>query len=355
MRKVLFVCLLPATIQLKAQDSTVSRSFSAYAEIYYQYDFNKPADNNRPFFIYSHNRHNEFNLNLGFLKAAYTASWVRANLAVGTGTYMNANYADEPGVLKNIVEADAGIRLCRSNLWLDVGIMPSHIGFESAASKDCWNLTRSMSADNSPYFEAGAKLTYTSGNGKWLLGGMILNGWQHITRLPGKSRTNWGTQIQFRPTDKIMLNYSTFIGTDKPDSAGLNRFFHDFYSIFNVSDRFGIIAGFDIGTEKKNTDSPGGNTWYAPVLILKYAFNDKWSIAGRGEYYNDPNGVIITTGIPGGFKTAGFSLNVDHSPAKNVLARIEIRNFSSKQAIFNKGAAPVKSNIFITSSIAVSF
>ena len=86
-----------------AQDSTHthSLSISGYAEVYYQYDFNKPSDNNRPGFIYSHNRHNEFNLNLGYLKANYTADRVRANLALATGTYMNANYTAEPGVLKS--------------------------------------------------------------------------------------------------------------------------------------------------------------------------------------------------------------------------------------------------------------
>src|SRR5204863_2194235 len=128
----------------------------------------------------------------------------------------------------------------------------------------------------------------------------------------------------------------------------------NFYGIFNVTDKFGITAGFDIGTEEK-PGSDSSNTWYSPVLILKYAFNDKWAIAARGEYYSDENGVIIATGTPNGFKTTGFSFNIDHSPAKNVLVRLELRNFSSKDPVFTKGAGSVKSNTFITSSIAVSF
>ncbi len=40
--------------------------------------------------------------------------------------------------------------------------MPSHIGFESAVGSDCWNLTRSILAENSPYFESGIKLNYTN-------------------------------------------------------------------------------------------------------------------------------------------------------------------------------------------------
>ena len=269
---------------------------------------------------------------------------------------MNANYAAEPGVLKNIYEANAGVKLSKNkNLWLDAGIMPSHIGFESAVSKDCWNMTRSILADNSPYFEAGAKITYTSHNGKWLVSGMALNGWQRITRVNGNSLMSWGTQIQYKPSDKFLLNYSTFIGTDKPDSARLSRLFHNIYGIFNVTDKFGITAGFDIGTEEKFPGSDDKNTCYSPVLILKYTFHNKWAIAVRGEYYSDEDGVVIATGTLNGFKTTGFSLNIDYSPMKNFVVRLEARNLSSKDEIFIKPSGITNNNTFITSSIAVSF
>ncbi len=357
MKKILTGITIFLSVQIMAQDSTRgSLTISGYTEAYYQYDFNKPADNNRPGFIYSHNRHNEFNLNLGFIKANYAAERVRANLALAAGTYMNANYASEPGVLKNIYEANAGIKISRKkNLWIDAGIFGSHIGYESAISKDCWNLTRSMLADNSPYFEAGAKITYTTDNGKWMLSGLALNGWQRITRVSGNSLMSWGTQVQFKPSSKVLLNYSNFIGTDKPDNARLSRFFHNIYGVFNVTNEFGVIAGFDIGTEEKFPGSDDKNTWYSPVLILKYTFNDKWVIAGRVEHYNDKNGVIISTGSPNGFQTTGYSLNIDHSPFKNVMVRLEARNLNSKDDIFTKPSGITNNNTFITSSIAVSF
>lgn len=356
MKKFLFGTAILMSTQLMAQDSTGLLTISGYAEAYYQYDFNKPSDNNRPGFIYSHNRHNEFNLNIGFIKANFSATRVRANLALAAGTYMNANYSAEPGVLKNIYEANVGVKLSKKkNLWLDAGIMPSHIGFESAVSKDCWSLTRSILADNSPYFEAGAKLTYTSDNGKWLLSGMALNGWQRITRVDGNSLMSWGTQVQFKPSDKVLLNYSTFIGTDKPDNARLSRLFHNFYGVFNITDKFGITTGFDIGTEEKISGSDDKNTWYSPVIIMKYNICDIWAIAARGEYYSDENGVIISTGTPNGFKTTGLSLNVDYAPVKNVLVRLEARNLNSKDEIFVKPSGATNNNTFITSSIAVSF
>lgn len=342
--------------QLMAQDSTGSLTISGYTEAYYQYDFNKPADNNRPGFIYSHNRHNEFNLNLGFIKANYTADRVRANLALAAGTYMNANYAAEPGVLKNVYEANTGVKLSKKkNFWLDAGIFPSHIGFESAISKDCWTPTRSLLADNSPYYEAGAKLTYTTSDGKWLLSGLALNGWQRIKRVDGNSRMSWGTQVQYKPSDKVLLNYSTFIGTDKPDSARLNRLFHNFYGIFSLADQWGIFLAVDAGTEEKTPSGNKLNTWYSPVVILQYAVSDKWKMAGRYEYYSDKNGVIIASISPNGFQSNGYSFNVDHLPAGNVSLRLEARCLTAKEALFSKGAGFSRSAFSITSSIAVSF
>jgi len=360
MKKILLRLIVLLNNRLMAQDSTKAKdktlNFSGYVEAYYAYDFNKPDNQNRPVFFYSHNRHNEFNLNLGFIKANYAAGRVRANLALAAGTYMNANYSAEPGVLKNIFEANAGVRIIKkNNLWIDAGIMPSHIGFESAISKDCWNLTRSILAENTPYFEAGAKITYTTDDGKWLLSGMALNGWQRITRVSGNSLISWGTQIQFKPSDKILLNYSNFIGTDKPDSARLIRFFHNLYGIFTLSDKIGLTLGFDIGTEEKALTQNGSNTWYSPVGIIKYAINKKWDIAGRIEYYKDKNEVIIATGTLHGFQTAGYSLNIDYSPSKNVLVRLEGRKLKSLDKIFIKNNLPTDSDIFITSSIAVNF
>lgn len=341
-----------------AQDSTGSGQFkfSVYVEAYHTYDFNKPVNNDRQAFFYSHNRHNEFNLNLGLLKGSYQAGRARVNLSLGVGTYMNANYTAEPEVLKNIYEANAGVKISKKkNLWVDAGIFASHIGFESAVSKDCWVLTRSMLADNSPYFESGAKITYTSNNDKWIVCGLLLNGWQRIKRVDGNSALSYGTQLQYKPNSSVLINYSTFIGTDKPDSARQWRFFHNLYGIFNVTGKVGIITGVDIGSEQKAKGSSLMNTWYSPVLILKYAISGKWAVAARGEYYSDRNQVVITGSSANGFQTSAFSLNLDYAPANNALIRIEARTLKSKDNVFTKENRFVNNNSFITSSIAVNF
>ncbi len=165
---------------------------------------------------------------------------------------------------------------------------------------------------------------------------------------------SWGTQIQFKPSDKVLLNYSSFIGTDKPDSARLLRLFHNLYGIITLNNKISLTLGFDIGTEEKSTGN-GVNTWYSPVGILKYTFNHKWALATRAEYYRDINGVIIVKETPNGFQTTGYSLNIDYAPAKNALIRLEVRNLSSKDKIFVKENGMTRNNTFITTSIAISF
>lgn len=355
---ILFTVYLLSFFTTVAQEEKAASPFtvSSYMEIYYLYDFNKPQNNTRPGFIYSFNRHNEVNLNIGMIKGSYNTDHVRANLALMTGTYANANLAAEPGVLKNIYEANAGIKLsAKKNLWIDAGIFGSHIGFESAIGKDCWNLTRSILADNTPYYEAGAKLSYTSDNGKWFLSGLLLNGWQRIQRVDGNSLPSFGTQITFKPSASVTLNSSTFIGTDKPDSARLMRYFHNFYGIFQVSKKVGVTVGFDYGAEEKSPESSATNTWYSPVLIVRYTAGNNVALALRGEYYSDGNGVIIATGTPHGFKTTGLSFTVDYQVHEAILWRTEVRTSASKDRVFERESKPVKDNTFIGTSLCVSF
>jgi len=355
-QSVLFTVLFLSIVNaLTAQaDSTKSLKISGYAEAYFSYDFGNPGNHNRPGFIYSHNRHNEVNLNLGFVKMAYSTAKSRANLALMAGTYANANLAAEPGVLRNIFEGNVGFKIAKkSNTWLDAGIFASHIGFESAIGKDCWNLTRGILAENSPYYESGVKITHITKDEKWLISGLILNGWQRIQRLDGNNMPAFGHQLTYKPNGKMTFNSSSFIGSDSPDSSRQMRYFHNFYAIIQATGKLGLTLGFDIGAQQKAKGSSDYNTWYTPIAMLKYAASDKVNVSIRSEYYSDANGVIIATGTSNGFKTFGYSLNVDYAIAENVLWRIEGRGFHSKDKIFETGTS--RQNHFLTTALAVSF
>ncbi|MEQ1746748.1 MAG: porin [Saprospiraceae bacterium] len=356
---VLFFLATIIVTGLTAQtdSAVVAFSFGGYTETYYAYDFNRPADGNRPGFVYAHNRHNEFAVNIAVIRAVVQANRARGNLALMAGTYANANLATEPGTLQNIYEANAGVRLAKTaDLWLDAGVFASHIGFESAIGKDCPTLTRSLMAENSPYFETGAKLTYTTPDSRWLFSVLALNGWQRIRRLPGNSLLSGGWQVTYSPSERVTLNSSGFVGTDQPDDTRKLRVFHNFYGVFKISERFGLIAGLDTGWEENPIlDSPT-NFWFSPILIGRFAPSERVAVAGRIEYYSDPNGVMISTITEHGFRTLGLSTNLDLKISGNAIWRVEAKVFRSRDAIFEKNNGTTgKTNAALTTALAVWF
>lgn len=359
MKKILLGTLAFGLSNLNAQDSIKTANpltISGYLEAYYSYDISNPVNHERPSFFYSFNKHNEVNLNMGFVKANYTNDKVRGNFALMAGTYAQYNLAGEQGLLKNVFEANVGVNISKKqNVWIDAGIMPSHIGFESAIGKDCWNLTRSILADNSPYYESGVKLSYTSKNEKLYLAAMYLNGWQRIQRIPANQTPAFGTQLTYKPNSKITLNWSTYAGNEQPDSLMQMRYFNNLYAQFQITKKLGVIAGFDLGMQQMKKDTSAYNNWYSPVLIVQFKPTEKIRIAARGEYYSDEKGVIIATGTPNGFQTIGYSLNFDYLPTDNVMFRIEGRGLSSKDQIFSMDNKPSTENYFITTSLAISF
>ncbi|WP_101446642.1 porin [Pontibacter ramchanderi] len=328
--------------------------FEGFADIFYAYDFNKPAVGYRQPFLYNHNRHNEFNLNLGLARAAVEHNRYRGALALQVGTYASDNYAAEEEVMRHVFEANAGIALDRqAKLWLDAGIMGSHIGFESAISADNLTLSRSLLAENSPYFLSGAKFSY-SPTPNWTLAALVVNGWQRIRRVPGNSLPSFGTQVNYAPHDNLTFNWSTFIGTDDPDATRRMRYFNNFYGQFGLGEKYTLIAGFDIGVQQESKGSSHYHTWYSPVLIAQYKLSDIWAIAARAEHYSDRNEVIITAPVStNGFRASGLSTNVDYHPHPNVVCRVEARWLKGRGNIFEKEETATSNNFTLLSSIAI--
>lgn len=348
---VLFFCnfIFSQIDSTKTQNDTINPfSFGGYAELYYSYDFSNPENHEKEGFIYNHRRHNEMNINLALAKASYNTSEIRSNLSLMVGNYAQYNLSSEPSWAQFIYEANIGIKLSKKeNLWLDIGIMPSHIGFESAISADCWTPTRSILAENSPYYETGIKLNHTSKNEKWFTAFMVLNGWQRTHRTDNFQLPSIGMQVNYKPNSQWQLNYSNFIGSNQPDSVHAYRVFHNLYAIFQASKKLGFIAGFDLGSDKYNSSDYG--IWYSPVLIARYSFNSKSKLAARVEYYNDSKQIIIYTGTTNGFQSLGISANYDREIFKKIVWRNEFKWYLSKDAIFNQNS----NHLAFTTSVAI--
>jgi hypothetical protein len=352
---LIFLCNQTSFAQ---KDSTQSLTFSGYFETYFAYDFDKPSDGNRPSFFYNYNRHKEVNINLAFIKAAYADANTRANVALMAGTYTSANLSAEPSALQNILEANAGIKLAKkANFWLDMGVFSSHIGFESAIGKDCWNLTRSLAAENSPYFETGAKVTFIPKKEKWLFSLLLLNGWQQIYRPISGNALALGTQIQWKPNSKWTLNSSTFYQNNTKKITQNKRFFHNFYATVQPTEKFGCTFGLDNGVDDYSSPFFGTATarWFTTLVVMRIAPTPKFSIAARLEFFQDKQGRIVS--VPDGkiFKADSFSTNLDVKIRKNAVWRTELRKINNVDSIFVANNRLNKSNLALTTAIAVSF
>jgi hypothetical protein len=203
--------------------------------------------------------------------------------------------------------------------------------------------------------ETGLKLGYDTDDRKWYLAFLILNGWQRIKNMAGNSMPSFGHQVQFKPNADILINSSSFLGSDYPDSTRRMRYFHDLYAIFQINEKLGVQGAFDIGMEQAQKGSSSFHFWHTMAMGLQYKWSNKIRSAMRVEYYRDKAGIIVASETSAPFSVWGGSANMDYQVFRNVLWRLELRGLVGREGVFLKQGAAVQSNSAITSSLAFYF
>ena len=335
-------------------------TIGGYIDVYNSYFVGTTdQDGNRPY-SFNNTRHNEITVNLAFLDIKYSSSRVHARIVPGFGTYVNANYAAEPGVLKNFMEASVGIRLVASKqIWLDVGVIGSPYTNESYVSKDHLMYTRSLSAEYTPYYLSGAKLSIPLSS-KLTAYFYLLNGWQVIQ--DNNNRKAFGTQLEYRPTDKLLLNWDTFLGDERSKDNPTNRlrYFTDFYAIYNPTGKFSFTSSAYIGVQDKEylSNSLKSFVWWQANFIGSVRLSPKTSLAGRVEYFKDSDNAIVPsfTGVTG-FETWSFGSCINIAVFDNAMLRLDGRLYSAptKEIFFDESGKLTKTAGLLTGNITVWF
>jgi hypothetical protein len=330
-----------------------------YVDTYYGFDFNQPAFSDRPYAV-SSPRHNEVNINLAYIDLKYQNSRVRARFIPGVGTYVNSNYAAEVGTLRNIIEANVGLKLfANKDIWVDAGVMGSPFSNETAISKDHLMYTRSFAPEFVPYYLSGVRLTYPISaklNGYFY----IVNGWQQITDV--NNPLSVATQLEWRPTNNLLLNWNTYIGDEfsaREPNYGM-RYFSDVYAIYNPSAKWKFTACAYAGIQQRRDtilQKENHATWWQANIIGQYSISNNTSIAARLEYFEDVNSVVIQpiTNV-NGFNSwsTGACLNV--KVTNNALFRLEGRHFLSNRNMYiNAQRNPSANSSLLITNITVWF
>jgi len=318
------------SLQLNAQnDSGGNWNFSLYADMYYGKNYTV-SDNTEQSIseLVSFHRFNEISLNTGFAILNYSDSTKFFSAGAGIGTYMLRNMTAEPLGYRNILQCYGGVKLFNEkSIWLEAGIMPSHIGYESAISMDQPTLTRSMVSDFSPYFETGMKL---KGDFKHFnFSALMLNGWQRIWRSNQEPGNHFGVQAQYSK-DKFLFNYSGYCGGLGVNNANVQRVFHDVYTKFSMGKTWNIWLLVDVGCDKQVISK---NFWWGTAAVIRCDINSKSAISARLETFKDPNRRIVLSTVKAA-EIFGFSINGDVLLRPQVLLRLELKQLQASDYIF---------------------
>jgi hypothetical protein len=327
-RAIVFFLLFATKAYAQQPDSSkVQISWDGYIETYHT--LMRPGavgTNTVSDLVYNHSRLGEVNINIALLRAKLENENIRGAAAVMTGTYARYNLSHEPAVFQYIYELHAGIKLSKArNVWLDAGIFESYIGYENPIGINQPTLSRSLAAENTPYYLTGARLQFESTNKKWLAALYYLNGWQQMFNNLDGFKPSLGANIQYRINDKWLFNYSNISGAVANSSSEFFRVFHDFHAIWKPNRRLELRGLFDIGTDYHTANLR--QNWLVMNAIARYEFAKNWYAAARVEYYTHPEKMMVHSGLPYGQyrDITGASINIDKQLYKNVFLRNEAR------------------------------
>lgn len=290
------------------------------------------------------------------LNAEIESKKARGAVGLMAGTYAETNLASETGVAKHIYQAYAGVSPIK-DLWIDMGVFPSPIGFESANPVSNWTLTRSLAAENSPYYLTGAKATYKWK--KWLFSSFLVNGWQTIREKDNYK--DYGFQVTYTGK-RSLLNLTGYSGKiDVPLRTAhytimrfpVNRYYLNSYWIVELNPKLGLTLGYDIGFQE-STSAPKHQKWHTAVLILKEKISEKLELAERVEFFEDHSQQISAMDLKRK-PVYGLSFNVDYLFSSHIRWRLEPRLLISERNVFANKNTFVNEEFFITSSFLLSF
>jgi len=162
-------------------------------------------------------------------------------------------------------------------------------------------------------------------NSKFALTGYLVNGWNNS--IDNNSGKTTGFSAAYTPSPKFTLIENYLVGPEQGTDNDDFRHLTDTVLIYNPNSKLSLMANYDYGHDR----SAGLPVWWSGIAgYIKYAPNDKWAFATRGEWFKDHNG--FETGTP---QTLGeFTLTLQRMLSSKIISRLEFRRDMSDQDVF---------------------
>lgn len=318
-------------------------TLSGFVDVYYGYNSNQPAGRTTAFRNFDINS-SQFGLNMLELVADKapdaTASRLGYHIALGFGQAMNTVNATEIGPGGTEANFDQYLKEgyleylapVGKGLQINVGKFVTPAGAEVIETKDNWNYSRGLLfALAIPYFHFGASAKYAF-NPKFAVTGYLVNGWNNS--VDNNSGKTTGFTAAWTPNAKFSLVQNYLVGPEQTNDNGDFRHLFDTVATYSPNAKLSFMANYDYGKDHVPSGSPLVSStsvhWSGIAGYIKYAPNDKWALATRGEYFSDNGGTQTGTAQ----KLSEFTFTLQRMLASKLMTRLEFRRDMSDHDVF---------------------
>lgn len=265
---------------------------SVYVQAGYTYNGNASAGEQNDLRWFDHNA-NMFQLDLAelvFLRdpavgeggykvkiaAGETAQLIHA---LGMGDAGSDSFDVTEAYISYVAKAGSGLRF-------DIGKMGTFIGAEVMEAGDNPNYSRSYLFNYAePLTHTGVKVSYAPVD-SLSLAVLALNGWDNATD-NNKAKT-YGVSVGISPVEMFSASINAIQGAEQ-DVGRDKRTLIDVVATITPVKPLTILLNYDTGNEEKVLAGRDAE-WSGLSAIVKYDINDTYSLAVRGEYFDDADG-----------------------------------------------------------------
>lgn len=291
-------------------------------DLYYQYNFNE-----QPLLTSFTEYHNAFTLGMAnvILSKKFNKVGFNADLAVGP----RAEAANgHPGTTLSAIKQLYIFYAPVEQLTFTAGNFSTFVGYELINPGENVNYSTSYLFSNGPFFHTGLKMDYSISEFFSLMLGVFNDTDSKFDEIPGK---HFGTQIAFtKPNFSVFINYLTGIDSDIPGSTVRGHQI-DLTSTKDFGEHFSL--GLNLSRKVNQQQNNPNTEWYGAAIYLQYKVLESLAFGLRGEYLNDPDGIIIEENS-GNIFSYTFSTNLKY---RGFTCIPEFRIDHSNNSIFPKG------------------
>jgi Putative beta-barrel porin-2, OmpL-like. bbp2 len=317
--------------------------FSGMVDGYYNWNNNHPIDKYNQYYNFDVQA-NQFSLNMMELTLNHDPDPIGFHVDFGYGKAFQIIHSAEqdPSAFQYIEQVYVSLKPPKAKGFeADFGEFYTSAGAETVYTKDNWNYSRSLLfALAVPYYHFGLRTSMPVSK-TMTAGFQLVNGWNNIED-NNSGKTMGFTYAWTKPKYTWNVNYYT--GPEHTDTNKNWKNLIDTTLLLTPTANFNAYINYDYAQERSliptvegEVDSGVLDHYQGIAIAARQQFTPHMALAGRYEYFNDPQG--YSTGIAQSLNE--FTITGEYKWPEGLLARVEYRIDHSDELVYTRGTTPL--------------